>query len=72
MMIEDYKAKQKQEINIWKPCPTPKSTIDLARRRTRGILHYSILTTTPLQKLINSAYLQGVIDGYETATGETK
>ena len=61
MMIEDYKAKQKQEINIWKPCPT-----------TRGILHYSILTTTPLQKLINSAYLQGVIDGYETATGETK
>jgi hypothetical protein len=36
---------------------------DIAHRRCEGLLHPNIIGSTSIQKLIESAYLQGVNDG---------
>lgn len=69
MMIEDYKKKAKQERYFWQAYDVPKDMIQLANNRLNGLLHISMLQTKPLTHLLKSAYLQGVIDGYETAKG---
>lgn len=43
----------------------PKKLVEIARKRVAGLLHASRLSTTPLCVLIESAYLQGIIDGYQ-------
>lgn len=43
----------------------PKEIIDLARRRCKGLLKYNILCTANLNKIIESAYLQGLVDAAE-------
>lgn len=66
-MIEDYKQKQQHEIEMWTRYEVPHDMINMARRRLRGLFHFSNISTATLERLVQSAYLQGVIDGYETA-----
>lgn len=44
----------------------PKGAIDLARRRVAGLLHYNICSTAPLASMLESAYLQGIVDAVES------
>lgn len=59
--------KHKNEYEtIWKRFPYPTEIVDLSRRRTAGLLKYHVLGVTPLAKVIQSAYLQGIVDAAET------
>lgn len=46
----------------------PKRFTDLAERRTRGIVSASLHNANVLRTLALSCYLQGLEDGYESAT----
>ena len=44
----------------------PQAVVDLARRRVKDLLTYFLLSTNPISKLVESAYLQGIVDAVET------
>lgn len=46
----------------------PKRFVDLAQRRTRGIVAASFHDANVLRSIALSCYLQGLEDGYEAAT----
>ena len=46
----------------------PHSLFDLAKRRTRGILRAAVYDPNVLESLALSCYVQGLEDGYDTAT----
>lgn len=52
----------------------PKDMMDIARRRVAGLLNGFILRVTTLEKLLESAYLQGIVDAAESIpyTSENK
>ena len=50
---------------IWKRFSYPLLIADLAARRIRGLMHSSVLQTTTIEKLLQSAYLQGICDAAE-------
>ncbi len=65
-MIEDYRAKQKHEINMWKiEEDYPQATLDTAKNRIRGLMQYSIVSKHGLERLLISAYMQGLVDAIE-------
>lgn len=55
------KSKEWHEVTDY-----PKDAICLARRRCRGLLHVNILTFSSIERLVMSAYLQGLVDAAET------
>lgn len=65
-MIEDYRAKQKHEVNMWKiEEDYPKATLETAKERVRGLMQYSIVSKHGLERLLVSAYMQGLVDANE-------
>ena len=58
----------------WIPHKWPSEIQDLVKRRVEGLLHQNILTATPLHKIIESAYLQGIEDTFHAleTTGRLK
>lgn len=50
----------------------PLEAVALAKRRVRGLLHPYCLTMASLERLLASAYLQGIVDLVEVQTREPK
>ncbi len=44
----------------------PKGAKELAKKRVRGLMHFNIVQTQPLSVLLESAYLQGLVDAIES------
>lgn len=65
-MIQDYKAKQRHDIDMWRiEKDYPKATLDTAKERIRGLMQYAIVSKHGLERLLISAYMQGLLDANE-------
>lgn len=56
----------------WQPYEYPAAMRDLATRRTRALLNLHMLQVAPFTRIIESAYLQGLIDGGLSVVEATK
>lgn len=54
-----------KERNTWSTFPYPQDIIGVAKNRLRGLMHASLLQTCTVEKLLMSAYLQGMCDAVE-------
>lgn len=50
---------------MYKKVKYPLKFLDLAKRRTKELLAYHLLSTHSIQTLLSSAYLQGIEDAVE-------
>lgn len=57
-MSDKWRAYLADEIT-----PELKNVFSVAKERTRGLLHTGILAQYPISAVIESAYVQGVMDG---------
>lgn len=50
--------------------PYPKEVVEVAKKRIQGLLHWSCVSTVSFATLLESAYLQGVVDAVEAKEEE--
>ena len=50
----------------WKRVEVSDEMAEIAKRRTKGLLQQSLINRYQLNKLIASAYMQGILDAAET------